>query len=230
MHALLVFCLLSADPAPLPPDLSAAWSEVQAKETAVKAASTAADSANVALGAMTRQLSDAQAKAAQAEADYEAAWAKWEAALDAHRPKPRPTPNPPKPDPPKPDPTPTPGPLRVLFIYDPMTIATYPPAQEAILTAPAIRAYLDGHCPLESQCLTGMCPLNATQGHSYLFLPVGADTSKLPAVWRQTIAALGDKKPPWLAVIDSAGKTVVDQAWPATVDATLSLLKKWGGS
>jgi hypothetical protein len=151
----------------------------------------------------------------------------------AKRHEPIPTPVPPDPKPPKPPepqpPAPIPsGTLRVLFLYDPMQFALLPPAQQRILGDPALRAYLNAHCPLE--CPTGACPLNvAGKSPSYLFLPDSADVSGLNPVWQKTIAAAGKVQVPWLYVVDSKGAVIVNQPWPSTVDETIELLKKYGG-
>ena len=70
-------------------------------------------------------------------------------------PSPAPQPNPPQPRPPAPQPSN----LRVLFIYDPAALTDLPFAQQAILASPALRTYLEKHCPLESNCANGVCPL-----------------------------------------------------------------------
>ena len=146
-------------------------------------------------------------------------------------------------DPPVPSPSPVPGPspqprppapqphtsnLRVLFTYDPATLTDLPPAQQAILASPQLRTYLEKHCPLESNCAGGSCPL---AGHtaSYRFLPAAADVSALPAVWQGICQAARGKPAPWLLVVNEAGQTVVDQIWPDSVDETLALLEKFGG-
>ena len=69
---------------------------------------------------------------------------------DPPPPAPLPTPTP-TPNPPAPGPTPpTPSNLRVLFLYDPLTLNDMPPEKQAILASPELRSYLDKHCPLES--------------------------------------------------------------------------------
>lgn len=143
-----------------------------------------------------------------------------------------PEPIPPEPKPPQP-PTPTPAPtsnLRVLFLYDPLTLIDMPPGQQAILAAPEVRSYLDQHCPLESGCVSGKCPRNATtRTPSYRFLPSQADPSHLTPVWQQTLQAAAGKPLPRMIAVNEAGQTVIDQAWPNTVEETLALLKKCGG-
>jgi len=145
-----------------------------------------------------------------------------------------PTPAPSPAPSPTPTPVPTPNPpqasnLRVLFTYDPAALADLPAAQQAIVTSPALRSYLEKHCPLESNCRNGQCPLHAVETASYRFLPGTADVSQLPAVWQGIVNAARGKPTPWLLAVDEAGRTVVDQSWPASVDETLALLKKFGG-
>ena len=142
------------------------------------------------------------------------------------------------PPPPVPGPVPTPAPvptppvannLRVLFTYDPSALACLPGSQQAILTSPALRSYLDKHCPLESGCAGGACPLTAGRTPSYRFVPSSADVSRLTPVWQQTVAAAAAKPVPWMIAVNEAGQTVIDQAWPASVEETLALLRKYGG-
>ncbi len=145
-------------------------------------------------------------------------------------PGPPPAPTPPSPNPPTPPPTPTASSnLRVLFSYDPAAQIDVPPGQQAILASPELRSYLDKHCPLESGCAGGQCPLTASKAPSYRFLPVNLDVSRLTPVWQQTAAAVAGKPLPWMIAVNEAGQTVIDQAWPASVEETLKLLKKFGG-
>ena len=119
--------------------------------------------------------------------------------------------------------------LRVLFTYDPLTRTDVPPGQQAILTSPELRSYLDKHCPLESGCASGRCPLTAGKIASYRFLPANADVSRLAPVWQQTAAAAAGKPVPWMIAVNESGQTVIDQAWPASVEEALALLRKFGG-
>ncbi len=143
-----------------------------------------------------------------------------------------PSPNPVVPSPLPPTPAPTPpaaGNLRVLFLYDPLTLTGLPPGQQAILTAPELRSYLDKHCPLESGCAGGMCPLKAGRTPSYRFLSTNVDVSRLSPVWQQTYRLATGKAAPWIMAIDEAGQTAIDQAWPASVEEVFALLRKYGG-
>jgi hypothetical protein len=147
---------------------------------------------------------------------------------------PNPLPPNPVPTPPAPTPAPTPAPatsnLRVLFLYDPVALIDLPPGRQALLASPELRSYLDGHCPKESGCTSGRCPLAAgTPSPSYRFLPNNADVSRLPPVWQQTCKAAAGRAMPWMIAVNEAGQTVIDQAWPESVAETLALLKKYGG-
>jgi hypothetical protein len=149
---------------------------------------------------------------------------------DPPPPDPLPAPTPPAPNPPGPAPMPaTASNLRVLFIYDPLTLGEMPPEKQAILASPKLRAYLDKHCPLESGCASGMCPLMASKTASYRFLPIGADVSRLSPVWQQTYRSVATRTAPWMLAANEAGQTVIDRAWPATVDDCLRLLSQYGG-
>jgi hypothetical protein len=117
----------------------------------------------------------------------------------------------------------------VLFTYDPTMLAALSPARQAILASPVLRTYLEKHCPMESNCAGGVCPINAAHTASYRFLFATAEVSQLPAVWQGIFNAARPKPAPWLLVVNEAGQTVIDQPWPDDVDATLALLKKFGG-
>jgi hypothetical protein len=117
----------------------------------------------------------------------------------------------------------------VLFLYDPLTLLDMPPEKQAILASPKLRSYLDEHCPVESGCAAGVCPLTASKTPSYRFLPTRADVSRLSPVWQQTYRSMAGKAAPWMLATNEAGHTVIDQSWPATVEETLKLLKKYGG-
>jgi hypothetical protein len=149
----------------------------------------------------------------------------------APEPPPGPSPIPaPSPTPaPTPPPTPQASNLRVLFLYDPSTLVDLPPGKQAILASPELRSYLDKHCPLEGDCGTGRCSLSANKTPSYRFLPIHADVSRLSPVWQQTYRAAAGKASPWVLATDEAGQAVIDRSWPATVDETLLLLKRFGG-
>ena len=147
---------------------------------------------------------------------------------DSPLPNPEPMPQP-APQPPAPLPQPRASNLRVLFTYDPAALAALAPARQAILASPELRSYLEKHCPLESNCASGICPLNVAHTASYRFLPSAADAAQLPPVWQGIFNAARAKPAPWLLVVNEAGQTVIDQPWPESVEQTLALLKKFGG-
>ena len=69
-------------------------------------------------------------------------------------------------------------------------------------------------------------------GRQDAVLPVPArhaDVARLAPVWRQTMQSAAGKTEPWMIAVDEAGQTVIDQAWPATVDDCLRLLRRYGG-
>ncbi len=161
---------------------------------------------------------------------YELVPAEDPAPVPAPAPDPIPTPIPT----PIPNPTPTPAPtpqatsnLRVLFLYDPLTLIDMSPDRQAILGSPALRSYLDKHCPAERGCTAEICPLTKTP--SYRFLPTNTDVSRLPPVWQQTYRAAAGKPSPWILATNEAGQTIIDRTWPTTVNETLKLLQKYGG-
>ena len=146
--------------------------------------------------------------------------------LPTPTPGPAPQPNPPQPRPPAPQPQASN--LRVLFTYDPATLADMPLPRQAILAAPQLRGYLEKHCPLESNCQTEC--VRCVRAHRVLSLP--------PRHGRRFRAAGGvarhlqrrpNKARAWLLVVNEAGQTVVDQTWPGSVEETLTLLEKFGG-
>ena len=117
----------------------------------------------------------------------------------------------------------------MLFLYDAAKLTEMPPGQQAIFASPELRSYLDKHCPLESDCPSGQCPLAAAKTPCYRFLPVNADVSRLSPLWQQSYRAAAGRPAPWILAASEAGKTVIDQPWPAGVKETLELLKKFGG-
>jgi len=138
------------------------------------------------------------------------------------------------------DPTPPPAPvppvsstLRVLFLYDSGGLLAMAPKQAAILSDPAIRAYLTDKCPMESGCYGNRCPLNpaaAASTPSFRFYSSGEDVRQMTPVWQQAVAAAKavNKPLPWLWAWNSAGTEVLSEAWtdPITV---LADLQKVGG-
>ena len=120
---------------------------------------------------------------------------------------------PPTPVPPPipPDPTPPPGPQKLqLVIVEETSKAT--PAIAAIKSSPVLRTYAKD------------------KGHKLWFLDkdLGADAPAGFAPWFK--AAAGSGKPlPVAMVVTEAGAILATETLPGTVQATLDLLKKWGG-
>jgi hypothetical protein len=157
-------------------------------------------------------------------------------AVTPHGTNPNP-PNPPQPPTPPTPPNPVaPQTLRVLLMYESDALVGMKPAQEAILVSPKIREYLAAHCPsetLSAPCPTGICPtgtMQSTTMPSFRFLDKDANTSRMPVVWQQTVAALRAKNiaPPSILICTTKGEAF-SGPWPATVDEMLALLKKYGG-
>ena len=144
--------------------------------------------------------------------------------------QPTPTPIPPPPVPP------TPTTLRVLFLYESQDLGKMPVSQASILTSQVVRGYLDKHCPVESCCPDGKCPLTifggllAASTPSYRFFDKDIAGDKLPKVWQDTLAyAKAKASVPYLLICGTAGP-VWEGPWPADDSATLELLKKYGGN
>lgn len=122
------------------------------------------------------------------------------------------------PPPPTPTPVDPPAPiagdgLRVLVVYD--DAAQLPPGQLSQLTDAAIRAYLQQHCA------------KAADGSpEFRFFTAKTDAAKQARNWRDAFARPRSSLP-WLVV--SNGKTGYEGPLPADRDATLTLLKKFGG-
>jgi hypothetical protein len=125
-------------------------------------------------------------------------------------------PIPPKPDPqpdpdPKPDPQPTPGKLTVLLLYEDREKPRYPIGQQQAIDSTAIRAYLDTHCDKEA---------DGTPAYRIWDDDVNATND---SKWQALLAAAPRNNKPWL-IINGVGMDL-----PATEEATLELLKKYGG-
>ncbi|MFZ5831271.1 MAG: hypothetical protein ACOY3P_14360 [Planctomycetota bacterium] len=136
----------------------------------------------------------------------------WSLAIDDNLPDPHPGPDP-QPDP-KPDPKPSK--LRALWLYEGDDLDDMPTAQSAIITSAAVRDYLEKHCEVDS----GL--------PAFRFLHDDADVSRLPDDWQAVFNHANGQKMPWV-VLAAGGKYVYEGPWPATVDAALELLKKYGG-
>jgi hypothetical protein len=186
----------------------------------------ALDIATSAESAATRNRQELQAKN---DAAVKAFWTELRTRFPDPNP-PTPNPNPVNPINP-PSPVITAGPIRVLFTYDPMKMDSLTAAQKNILTSPVIRAYLDAHCPKESGCYGGSCPLQATPAPSYLFMTPSADIRQLAPIWQEVWKVVNSSAAFKVYIWDQAkGTSLATQDWPASVDDTLTLLKKYGGN
>lgn len=125
-------------------------------------------------------------------------------------------PNPFPPSPP-PAPAPNPGPSKLMvLVVTPNDVSKVPAAQNAIFSSGIVRDYLSTHC------LTG------TDGKTPEY-----------RVWNENVQIVGEsdlwktamgrtrKSLPWIIVNYGAG--LFEGPLPATVDDTLTLLKKYGG-
>lgn len=135
----------------------------------------------------------------------------------------------PVPVPPTPAPTPTPSPvnpppipatgLHVMMIYDPTTVTTLGEQQKAVIYGQDVRDYL-----------RATCPTNAANGNrGWQIWPNNVDASGAPQLWQDAYKAAKAKAGTnnWLVV--SNGVSGVSEKLPETVDATMAVLKQYGG-
>lgn len=133
---------------------------------------------------------------------------------------PRPPPDPPPG--PKPDPTPVnPSPfagdgLRCLIVYETADLTRMPASQQQILFAKSIRTYLDSKSPLGIDGKT----------HDWRIYDQNIDTTADSQTFKDAMNR-PRKSVPWIIV--GNGKTGFEGPLPATVDDTLTLLRKYGG-
>lgn len=128
-------------------------------------------------------------------------------------PKPPTPPDPPKPPEPPPNPAPITEPgFRVMVIYETQQLT---PGLNAIIKSKALWDYLDATCAKD-----GSTPARRFYDKD---VPPGTDSFK----WEQEAFARPRKSVPWLIV--SNGVSGFEGPLPATVEATLELLKKFGG-
>jgi hypothetical protein len=119
---------------------------------------------------------------------------------------------------PGPDPIPgpvIPEPLRVIFIYessDPLSRE-----QNNILNSPAIRSYLTGHCFKD-----GELP-------AWRFWDKDIDASKETTTWQAAWTAAKADPTPLPKIVIFTKTAMVGVPLPADEQATLALLKKYGG-
>lgn len=142
---------------------------------------------------------------------------------DPDAPTPGPTPVPPGPTPPNP-PTPPlpPAPIpadgfRVLMVYESSELGKMPSEQEVVLTSQTIRQYLNSRCPSGPDGKT----------KEWRIYDKDTDASGESKVWQD---ALKRSHPtlPWIVISD--GKNGFEGPLPKDVNATLDLLKKFGGN
>ena len=134
---------------------------------------------------------------------------------------PRPPPVPPVPPlPPVPPPGPAPIPgdgLRVLLVYETAALGKLPRAQAAILFSKEVREYLQTKCPSGPDGVT----------KEWRIYDKDIDVSGESTTW-QTAMTRPRKSVPWLIVSNPAKGGGFEGALPATVEETLTLLKKYG--
>ncbi|MGD9635706.1 MAG: hypothetical protein AB7G28_26350 [Pirellulales bacterium] len=106
--------------------------------------------------------------------------------------------------------------LVVLIVEETAERAKLPQPQLNILTSDKVRDYLDEHCAKD------------TEGHPlWRILDDDAPGDNLPKPLRDALAKPRDSVP-WIGI--SNGRKGSAGALPADVDATLTLLKKYGGA
>lgn len=130
----------------------------------------------------------------------------------------------PSPDPapdPTPDPTPDPAPIpeagfRVLIIEDIKQRVKLPAVQLEILFDKKIRDYLESKCVADSDGKT----------KAWRIWPDSVDATRQSKSWQDAMKRKRDSLP-WIIISD--GKKGYEGPLPKDVDATLDLLKKYGG-
>lgn len=131
-----------------------------------------------------------------------------------------PTPIPPDPIPPKPPEPPQPPPIpasgfRVCIIYESSKLNKLPSAQVSIITAKAVRDYLALRCAIDDK-----------GRKEFRFFDQDDPPSNISKVWQDAMARPRASLP-W--IICSNGLSGYEGPLPATVNATLELLKRFGG-
>lgn len=126
-----------------------------------------------------------------------------------------PGPNPPGPNPPGPAPIPTSG-LRVLMVFETLDKGKMPKGQVNIAYAKAVRDYLNSKCVVGADGKT----------KEYRMWDKDVDTTEEGKVWQDAMKR-ERKSLPWILISD--GIKGYEGPLPATVDDTLTLLKKYGG-
>ena len=138
------------------------------------------------------------------------------------KPGPGPDPTPPGPNPPDPTPPgPTPGPapipvdgFRVLMVYETAEVSKLPKEQQSVLYSKKVRDYMDSKCVANGGT------------KEWRIWDKDIDTSGESKLWQDAMKRTRQSIP-WLIVSD--GKTGYEGPLPPNVEATLELLKKYGG-
>ena len=107
--------------------------------------------------------------------------------------------------------------LRVLMVYE-SSNTTLPSAQQSILTSGRVREYLRQHCPVEG----------STGNYGFRVFDKDLDVAGQPKIWQDAMKQPRDSLP-WIIVMDLNGKNLASAPLPKDVDATLALLRKYGG-
>lgn len=126
-------------------------------------------------------------------------------------------PAPPVPPTPPPEPAPIPAAgLRVLIVWNQKEEAKMPAAQQHVLYARSVRDYLDSKCPMGPD----------GKQREWRIWGDGVATDAAPKLWQDAMKR-PRKSLPWILI--STGVGGYEGPLPADVDATLALLKKYGG-
>lgn len=130
---------------------------------------------------------------------------------------PQPSPGPsPNPDPPAPDSLPIEGKgFRVLIVYESSTLSKILEAQRQVLTSTKIREYLNHKCQVEEDRQFG-----------WRVLDQHADMQHAHERWKKAMARSRTGLP-WILI--SNGTQGFEGPLPTSIDATLLLLKRFGG-
>lgn len=126
-----------------------------------------------------------------------------------------PGPQPPGPTPPGPAPIPATG-LRVLFVFETKDLTKYSPQQKSILYGDTVRSYLQKKC--------AMGPDGSTVEARYF--DQNQNVAHESKIWQDAM-----KRPrgqiPWILI--STGSEGFEGPLPATVEETMTLLRRYGG-
>jgi hypothetical protein len=131
-----------------------------------------------------------------------------------------PGPTPPGPTPPQPPPQPVTG-MRVLIVEETADRSKLPAAQLAVLFDRRVRDYL------AAKTATETLPDGRTWKAYRIYDPHLDISGDLPH-WREMIAR-ARAVTPWIVITDGAGTVVHEGPLPGTVEATLTVLKQYGG-